>query len=160
MLYLRFFVSWNSLKRRCILCIYTSCFPGVERGGTIWEDTTLMLHNLMDNLFESPARLRVTSIYFTGSCGWDLIWGPKNKTAMITTTKKEVFWLGWLVKFGSNFYSWGKTTRRQQGVWALKWVSLPERVRNWCICSTWIHTWAYHKEKISTRLFYIYRNWY
>ena len=28
------------------------------------------------------------------------------------------------------------------------------------ICSTLIHTWAYHMEKISRRLLYIYRNWY
>ena len=27
------------------------------------------------------------------------------------------------------------------------------------ICSTSVHTWAYHMEKTSTRLFYIYRNW-
>ena len=53
-----------------------------------------------------------------------------------------------------------KTTRTQQGVWALKWVSFLERVRNCQKCSTLVHTWAYHTEKITRRLFYIYRNWY
>ena len=45
--------------------------------------------------------------------------------------------------------------RAQQGVWALEWMSLLERVRNYQICSTLVHTWAYHMEKISRRLFYI-----
>ena len=45
---------------------------------------------------------------------------------------------------------------KQQGIWALKWVSLQERVRNCFIHSTWGHTWAYYMDKISRRLFYIY----
>ena len=53
-----------------------------------------------------------------------------------------------------------KNKRGQQGVWSLKCVSLLERVGNCKICSTVVHTWAYHMEKISRRLFYIYRNWY
>ena len=43
---------------------------------------------------------------------------------------------------------------------ALKRVSLLERVCNCWISSTLVHTWAYHIEKISRRLFYIDRNWY
>ena len=57
-------------------------------------------------------------------------------------------------------YRVSKTTSARQGIWDVKWVSLLERVRNCKICSTIVHTWAYHMEKISRRLFYIYRNWY
>ena len=39
-------------------------------------------------------------------------------------------------------------------------MSLLERVRNCQICSTLVHTWAYHMEKLSARLSYICRNWY
>ena len=40
-------------------------------------------------------------------------------------------------------------------------MSVLARARAQCyICSTLLHTWAYHMEKISRRLFYIYRNWY
>ena len=43
---------------------------------------------------------------------------------------------------------------------SLKMSVLLKRVRNCLIFSTLIHTWAYHMEKMSRRLLYIYRNWY
>ena len=55
---------------------------------------------------------------------------------------------------------------------SVKFSPLPFSVTLWCadialqsvkppkkICSTLVHTWAYNMAKISSRLFYIYRNW-
>ena len=52
------------------------------------------------------------------------------------------------------------TSRMKNNRSSTRGLRLEMSVRNCEIFSTLVHTWAYHMDKISRRLFYIYRNWY